>query len=91
MEPAPVAVTLLQVPDCPLVDGARAMVRRTARDLGVEIRLIDVVGDHPSPTVVIDGQDVVTGRAPAGDPACRLDLPTTEQLAAALRRSAAPR
>lgn len=83
----PVVIRLLQVPDCPLVDEVRAMVRESARALGVDVSVIDVVGDHPSPTVVIDGKDVVTGCAPAGDASCRLEVPTAAQLSTALQQS----
>lgn len=83
----PVAVQLLQVPDCPLVEGVRESVRKSARTLGIEVDITDIVGEHPSPTVVIDGRDVVAGHPPTGDASCRLDRPTAEQIAAALRRT----
>ncbi|RZS43509.1 hypothetical protein EV193_102489 [Herbihabitans rhizosphaerae] len=44
-------------------------------------------GAYPSPTVVIDGRDVVTGAPPATDACCRLDLPTHEQIHTALTAS----
>lgn len=87
----PVAVQLLQVPDCPLVEGVRALVEESARGLGLEVDVADIVGDYPSPTVVIDGRDVTTGRTPSGDASCRLDLPTADQVATALQRATAAR
>ena len=43
-----------------------------------------LVGDFPSPTLVIDGVDVATGRTVAHSVCCRLDLPTRDQVLAAL-------
>ncbi|HET8615824.1 MAG TPA: hypothetical protein VFL94_09890 [Actinomycetales bacterium] len=39
-----------------------------------------VVGDYPSPTLVLDGVDVLTGQPVHGGPCCRLDLPSSEQI-----------
>jgi hypothetical protein len=43
------------------------------------------VGDFPSPTIIVDGRDVMTGAevTPAVS-ACRLDVPTGPQLRRAL-------
>lgn len=78
-------VELRQVPECPLVERVRVMIRECARSFGVEVDVAEVVGDYPSPTVLIDGYDVATGSPPGGEPSCRLDLPTPEQLEHALR------
>lgn len=43
-----------------------------------------VVGDHPSPTLVVDGLDIATGAPVAGAPRCRMDLPTHDQIRTAL-------
>jgi hypothetical protein len=43
----------------------------------------DLEGPYPSPTLLIDGTDV-TGKSSRDGPACRLDLPTEEQILAAL-------
>jgi hypothetical protein len=58
---------------CPHVDGTRRLLER----LGV--RFVEVEADYPSPSVLVDGVDVM------GDPgarvrACRLDLPTEDRL-----------
>ncbi|KAK9323089.1 hypothetical protein V1517DRAFT_338200 [Lipomyces orientalis] len=53
----------------------------------------DIVGDYSSPTVLINGLDVVSGQSgPAeGEMSCRVDVPTKEMIAAALERSLADR
>jgi hypothetical protein len=78
------SVRLLHAPGCPLVGRVRAIVREALRGLSEPVDFEESVGDHPSPTVLVDGVDVVTGRAPAEHPGCRLELPTTEQIRAAL-------
>jgi hypothetical protein len=76
-------VVILQVPECPMVDRARETVRRALERIRVQAEIEELVGDYPSPTVLINGQDVT--RAQWGDhSACRLDLPTEDQVIAAL-------
>jgi hypothetical protein len=48
-------------------------------------RDIGGVGVYPSPTLVMDGLDVATGRPVEGEPRCRMDLPSQEQIRAAVR------
>ncbi|MEB3024020.1 alkylmercury lyase [[Mycobacterium] crassicus] len=78
-------VQLLSVPDCPHVEQARATLRQALADLAIAADVEELIGDYPSPTVVIDGRDVVTGAPPAPGACCRLDLPTAAQIAEALR------
>jgi hypothetical protein len=42
------------------------------------------VGDFPSPTVLVDGTDVM-GQPPRSGASCRLDVPTEDRVLAALR------
>ncbi|MDA8069181.1 hypothetical protein [Conexibacter sp. DBS9H8] len=49
----------------------------------------EVEGPYPSPTLLVGGIDV-TGRTPAAGPSCRLDLPTEEQIVAALAAASIP-
>jgi len=44
-------------------------------------------GHHASPTVLVDGLDVMTGTAAGGGASCRLDLPTPERLRQAIGAS----
>jgi hypothetical protein len=80
-----VRVQILQVPDCPLVGRVRETVRRALASSGVHAVIEEVTGAYASPTVLVDGADV-TGRPAASGSACRLDLPTEQQIVAALRR-----
>ena len=81
-------VELLLSPGCPNTAAARAVLAECRDRLGLDIPVRERVGDFPSPTILVDGVDVMTdltGVAPAR--ACRLDLPTTPRVLAALRRS----
>lgn len=77
-------IELLTVPDCPLADRVRTLLRRSLATAGVAAEVIERVGAYPSPTLLIDGVDVVTGAPVTGNPCCRVDLPTTEQILTAL-------
>jgi hypothetical protein len=85
---AMVIVELRSVPDCPNLDRVRTALNTALADLGLPSTVIERVGDYPSPSVLIDGVDVMgAGDGPA---ACRLDLPTVDDLRAALRRASEP-
>lgn len=77
-------IQLLSAPDCPLVDQARAALRLALARAGIDAAVQECVGVYPSPSVIIDGRDVVTGEPPPSQACCRLDLPTTEAIVAAL-------
>jgi len=82
-------VELLLAPDCPNAAGARRLVAECIDELGLAVRVVELVGDYPSPTVLVDGVDVMTGAVgvqPAS--ACRLDIPTRSRVSAALRARA---
>jgi hypothetical protein len=88
-EPAPgtaARIELLHVPSCPLVDRVLTTIEACLAEAG----LTDVVqlreGSFASPTLLIDGSDVAGARAQTGA-CCRLDLPTREQILAALNAS----
>jgi hypothetical protein len=82
-------VELLVAPDCPNADAARALLTACLRRLGSDIRVRERVGEFRSPTILVDGIDVMTGRD-SGPPmsACRLDVPTEHRVLAALRQPA---
>ena len=73
-------------PDCPNAAIARAVLTRCLDRLEVAVPVRERVGDYPSPTILVDGVDVMTEAcgAPAVR-ACRLDVPTTSRVLAALR------
>jgi hypothetical protein len=81
-------VELRSVPDCPNLAPVRQALFEALATLGLPAHVEEVVGDYPSPSVLVNGVDVIggTGHGPA---ACRLDLPTIEQLHAALQQAAA--
>ena len=78
-------VELLLAPQCPNAAAARRVLTACLRRLNLELPVRERVGDYPSPTILVDGVDVMTARlgVPAGQ-ACRLDLPTAERVLAAL-------
>jgi hypothetical protein len=79
-------VELLLSPDCAYAAAARAMLRRCQQIAGLDLSITERVGDFPSPTVLVDGVDVMTGVS--GTPAmqaCRLHRPTETRILTALR------
>jgi hypothetical protein len=83
-------VELLLVPDCPHASAARALLADCADRLGLHIAVREQVGAYPSPTILVDGVDVMTGTAVAPRmQACRLDVPTAPRVLAALRSASA--
>jgi hypothetical protein len=82
-----VLIELLSVPGCPNAAAARATVADCLVALGIDAPIIERIGHYASPTVLIDGVDVMRGGsgAPVGD-ACRLDLPTPQRILDALRK-----
>jgi hypothetical protein len=79
-------IELLTVPDCPHAAPARQVITDCLTSLGLDVPIIDRVGRYPSPTVLVNGVDVMRpeAAAPVGD-ACRLDLPTPRRVLDALR------
>lgn len=77
-------VQVLHVPGCPLVDQVRSLLDDCMRCAGVQPLVEIVTGPYPSPTVLINGVDVVTGLPAGNEVCCRLDLPTRHQIVMAL-------
>ncbi|MEQ7005697.1 alkylmercury lyase [Actinopolymorpha sp. B17G11] len=82
-----VTIELWHVPDCPLIDGVRAVLSECLDHTGIDIPVQEHRGPYPSPTLVINGIDVATGTAPSDNVCCRLDLPTHDQIHTALTHS----
>jgi hypothetical protein len=59
-------------------------VRRSLARVDCGALIEELEGDYPSPTLLIDRIDAVTGEPAALHPACRLDLPIEDQVVAAL-------
>jgi hypothetical protein len=86
-----VKVQLLSVSDCPLVRRVRSTLENCLAQTHIDAVVEELVGDYNSPTLLVNGFDV-TGRprAPEGQMSCRLDLPSEEQILAALRGLTVP-
>ena len=70
------------MPNCPNLDASRDLLRACLAELGLPLSFTEREGDFPSPSVLVNGVDV-TGSTGDGA-ACRLQLPTAEQIRAAL-------
>ncbi|WP_211260485.1 alkylmercury lyase [Amycolatopsis jejuensis] len=88
-EVAGLRVELLTVPDCPNAAPARLLLRDCLAEAGLDAQVIERIGDYPSPTILVDGVDVMTPESRAEGARCRLDVPTRARVLAALasRRS----
>lgn len=84
----PVTVRLLHVPDCPLTDRVRTALREAVHRTGVQVSVEYCEGSYPSPTLLVNDTDVVTGHGPGPDTCCRLDTPRWDQIAVALLQAA---
>jgi hypothetical protein len=80
-------IELLSVPECPQVDATRGLLRSCLAELGLGVPVEEKVGAFPSPTILIDGVDVMRNAGIAGA-TCRLDIPTRDRLIEALRSTA---
>lgn len=76
-------VELLHVPGCPHVASARRLVHECLAELELAAQIEEHEGAYPSPTILVDGRDVMGGSMVVGA-ACRLDRPTREAILAAL-------
>jgi hypothetical protein len=79
-----VTVELRYAPGCPHVARSRRLLRTCLAADGRDDLILEREGDFPSPSVLIDGVDVM-GAVEANGPSCRLDLPTQARILAALR------
>jgi hypothetical protein len=77
-------VQILQVPDCPLVERLRWLLDECMAEIGTNEPVEVLVGEYPSPTLLIDGIDVASGTPLRGGAFCRLDLPNRTQILDAL-------
>lgn len=80
----PHRIELLHVSECPNVEKTRTLLLDVVKALGLDIEIVEREGDYPSPSVLVDGVDVM------GDPGfvgggCRLDLPDRRRLESYLR------
>ena len=79
-------VELLHYEGCPLAPAAHRLVRQCLIAVGIPDPVLVRVGDYPSPTVLVNGTDVMRpGTGLSEGSACRIDAPTRERMLAALR------
>lgn len=60
-------IELLTSPGCPNAKAARKVVTDCLTTLGIDVPIIDRVGRYPSPTVLVDGVDVMRPEAAGAD------------------------
>jgi hypothetical protein len=78
-------VELLHYEGCPLAPAALQMVRRCLTTLDIPDPVLVRVVDYPSPTVLVNGTDVMRPAAELSKVgACRIDVPTRARVLAAL-------
>jgi hypothetical protein len=83
-------VELFHHAGCRWAPAAHQLVRECLIALGLPDPVLVRVGDHPSPTVLVNGTDVMRPAAKlTGARACRIDVPTRERVLAALRANLA--
>ena len=83
-------VELFQFEGCPLALAAYRLVRQCLIALGIPDPVLVRVGDWASPTVLVDGTDVMRPAAELSTPSmCRIDVPTRERVLAALEAASA--
>jgi hypothetical protein len=80
-----VIVQLHAVPDCPNLPATRELLRACLTELGLPVTVTELIGDYPSPSVLVDGVDV-TGAATDAPAACVLAPPSADQIRTALLR-----
>jgi hypothetical protein len=78
-------IEVLHTPGCPHVDEARSLLRSCLGELAIDTPIREREGDYPSPTILVNGVDVM-GRTAVHGAMCRLDLPTREHVIGALTR-----
>lgn len=83
--PAEARIELLHTPGCPHLDQTRSLLGSCLTELQLETTVVDREGDYPSPTILVDGVDVM-GRSDLQGAMCRLDPPARERILAALTR-----
>jgi hypothetical protein len=79
-------VELLYHPGCRSAHAALQLVRECLTTLGLPAPVLVRVGDYLSPTVLVNGTDVMRpGTWLSEGSACRIDVPSRERMLAALR------
>lgn len=80
-------IEVVHVSECPSLEAVLALLRSCLDSSGYDAAVVVREGTLASPTVLVDGIDVVTGLPPTAATACRIDLPTESQILTALERT----
>lgn len=80
---AELRISILHVPDCPLVGKLRARVESALADTASSGLIEEIEGPYLSPTVLINGV-ALAGFPLRSHAACRIDLPTQQEIASAI-------
>ncbi len=78
----------LSSPGCPNAAASRALLAECLEAMGMTASAVERVGAFPSPSVLVDGADVMRPDQPPTGECCRLDVPTRGAILAALQRAA---
>ncbi|HZD66416.1 MAG TPA: hypothetical protein VE152_09980 [Acidimicrobiales bacterium] len=78
-------ISILHTPHCPSVSRLRADVEAVLERLGAVGAIEEIEGAYLSPTLLIDGAEM-DGYPGGTEPACRVELPTREQILSAIAR-----
>jgi hypothetical protein len=81
--PNKMTIELLHTPGCAHIDDARSMLNGCLAEIGLVVNVVEREGAYPSPTILINGRDVM-GRELIAGAMCRLDLPTRDNVLKAL-------
>lgn len=79
-------VEFLWFDGCPHAAQAMSLLRACIDSLGLTVSIEEREGDFASPTILVDGLDVM-GASNALVRCCRVDLPTEQRIVAALRKA----
>jgi hypothetical protein len=83
-----IRVELLHIPECPNTATARRLLAGCLAELGLTVGIEDREGPFPSPTIRVNGEDVM-GTPLSAEASCRLDLPTRERILDVMQRATA--
>ena len=80
-------VDVLYHDGCPHARATIELVHQCVDRLGLKVPIREEEGDYPSPTVLVNGEDVMGPPQQSGR-VCRLDVPSAERISQALQHAA---
>ncbi|MGH8994557.1 MAG: hypothetical protein ACRDYB_00710 [Acidimicrobiales bacterium] len=84
--PAELRISILHVSDCPSIGHVRTILKAALESVGATAVVEEIEGGYSSPTLLVNGVEV-DGYPLGSDPACRIHLPTHEEIATAILAS----